>query len=136
MSCSTFLGGGGGGFPHFVPPGITSNTLVGPPPKILFFFAISGAQKQRTQFFRRRTTLLAVSRAADRVRGCLNVPSHLTLPCASVGYSILALRCAPVELGPSKRCRFCANFVQISGRRRHWALYLAPINPRRIDCAV
>jgi hypothetical protein len=101
-----------------------------------FFFAISEAQKRGVRFFRHRTTLLAVSRAADGVRGRLNVPTHLTSPCASVGYSISALRRAPAELGPSKRCRFPANFVQISGRRRHWALYLAPIDPRRIDRAV
>ncbi len=83
------------------------------PPKF-FFFAISGAQTQGTQLFRCRTTLLAVSWAADGVRGRLNVPSHLTLPCASIGYLKSALQRAPAELGLSTRCKFSANFLQIS----------------------
>jgi hypothetical protein len=101
---------------------------------LIFFFAISEAQKRGVQFFRHRTTLSAISRAVDGVEQQLNVPSHLTLPCASIGYSILALRRAPAELDPLPRCKFLANFLQISGRRRHWALYLAHIDPRRIDC--
>ena len=100
---------------------------------LIFFFAISEAQKWGVRFFRHRTTLSAISRAVDGVERRLNVPSHLTLPCASVGYSISALRRAPAELDPSPRCKFPANFLQISGRRRHWALYLAHIDPRRID---
>ncbi len=103
-------------------------------PLIFFsFFAISEAQKRGVRFFRHRTTLSAISRAVGGVEQRLNVPSHLTSPSASVSYSISALRRAPAELDPSLRCKFPANFLQISGRRRHWALYLAHINPRRID---
>ncbi len=115
--------------------GIIPFTLVGPPPPNSFFFTFSGAQQHGTQFFHRPTTLLAISWAVDRVRGRLNIPSHLTLPRASIGYLILVLQCAPAELGPSTRCKFPENFLQIFGRRRHWALYLAPIDPRCIDCA-
>jgi hypothetical protein len=66
----------------------------------------------------------------DGVEQQLLNPSHPTLPCASIGYSISALRRAPAELGPSPRCKFRANLGRISGRRRHWALYLAHIGPR------
>ncbi len=111
---------------------ITPNTLVRPPPNF-FFFAISEAQKRGVQFFCHRTTLSAISRAVDGVEQRLNIPSHLTLPCASVGYLISALQRAPAELDPSPRCKFPANFLQISGRRRHWALYLTHIDPRQID---
>ncbi len=86
----------------------------GTAPQNSFFFAFSGAQKQGTQFFLRPTTLLAISWPVDGVRGRLNVPSNLTLPCASIGYLILALQRALAELGPSTRCKFPANFLQIS----------------------
>ncbi len=115
---------------------IIPNTLVGPPP-IFFVFAISGAQKRGIRFFRRPTTLLAISRAVDGFEQQLFNPSHPTLPCTSIGYLILALGCAPTELGTSlSRCKFRANLGRILGRRRHWALYLAHIHLRRIDRAV
>ncbi len=82
------------------------------PPK--FFFAISGAQKRGAQFFRHPTTLPAVSWAVDGVRGCLNIPSHLTLPCASAGYfKFGAAMCAREARSVTK--------VQILGQCRHWA---------------
>jgi hypothetical protein len=73
--------------PHITTP----NTLVRPPPKILFFFTISGAQKRGIRFFRRPTTLSAITRAVDGVEQRLFNPSHPTLPCAFIGYSISAL---------------------------------------------
>ena len=107
-----------------------------PRPFFFFFGSPPAAQKRGIGFRCRPTTLSAISRAVDGVGGRSNVPSHLTSPHASSGYSISALRRAPVELGPSTRGKFGANLRQISGRLRHWAEYLAPIDPRCTDCAV
>ena len=82
-----------------------------------FFFAISApAQKRGIGFRCRPTTLSAISRIVDGVGGRLNVPSHLTLPGASSGYSISALQHAPVELGSSTRGKFGVNLRRIWGQ--------------------
>jgi hypothetical protein len=82
-----------------------------------FFFPPSLEHKNRGfQFFCHPTTLLAISQGVDGVRGCLNIPSHLTLPCSSIDYSILALQRTPAELCPSPRCKFGANLRQIWGK--------------------
>jgi hypothetical protein len=94
----------------------------------------SGAKKKGIQLIRRSTTLSAISWAVVGVGQQLFDPSPPKLPRASNGYSQSALRCVREELRQSPRGRNWANFGQILGRHRHWALYLAPIDRWHIDC--
>jgi hypothetical protein len=61
------------------------------------------------------STLLAISWAVDGVRGQLFNPSHCRLPCASIGYSGLALRQACEELGLPQRCFALAATMEEDG---------------------
>ncbi len=65
------------------------------------------------------STLLAISRAVDGVRGWLFNPSYLRLPCASIGYSGLALRQACEELGLPQRCCALAVTMEEDGALEH-----------------
>ncbi len=90
---------------------------------IFSFRLLRSTLTQGGRLFLRPTTLSAISRAVDGVERRLFDPSHPTSPCASIGYSISALRCAPAALGPSPRCEIRANLGLVSGRCRHRALY-------------
>ena len=65
------------------------------------------------------STLLAISWAVDGVRGRLFNPSHLRLPCASIGYSGSALQRACEELGLPQRCCALAATMEEDGALEH-----------------
>jgi hypothetical protein len=65
------------------------------------------------------STLLAKSRAVDGFRGRLFNPPHCRSPCASIGYSGLALRQACEELGLPQRCCALAATMEEDGALEH-----------------
>ncbi len=99
------------------------------PPQPTTKFPNSGADKRGIRFIRRSTTLSAITQAVDGIKPRLFNPSHLPLPCASVGGPGSVLRRAHEELRQSPPFQNWANIGRILGCCQHQAPYFAPIDP-------